>query len=245
MVTKAKKPKDKEKLFEGSSKAIYYDNENNEIIQFFKDDLRVDPSKLISISGKGVLNNSISAAIMSHLNMIGINNHFIEKINMREQTIELVDVIPLKVVISNIASGRYVSSLGFETGYIFHKPMFDWYLKSSDKPNTLLNESQIVNLQIASVDEINSIKALSSRINDFLCGLFTGIGFRLIECSLEFGRTYDIGENSVMLIDEITPDTCKLIDMNTNKRYDYESIIDNPKNAITIYQEIAKRLNIA
>jgi phosphoribosylaminoimidazole-succinocarboxamide synthase len=242
MAPKAKKIKDKEKLFEGSSKTIYYDNENNEIIQFFKDELRVDSSKVISISGKGVLNNSISATIMSHLNMVGINNHFIEKMNMREQMIELVDVIPLKVIVSNIASGRYVSSLGFEQGYVFHKPMIDWQLKSSEKGNPTLNETQIISLEIASKEEIEAIKALTTRINDFLCGLFAGIGFRLIECSLEFGRTYDIGENSIMLIDEITPDTCKLSDIASNKRYDFDLIIDDPKNAINIYQEVAHRL---
>jgi phosphoribosylaminoimidazole-succinocarboxamide synthase len=245
MAPKPKKIKDKEKLFEGSSKIIYYDNENNEIIQFFKDEFKKDDSTILSLSGKGVINNSISAVIMSHLSMIGINNHFIEKLNMREQMIELVDAIPLKVNIANIASGRYVSSLGFEAGYVFNKPMLDWRLKASEKnQETILNEAQILSLEIASMEEIQSIKALAYRVNDFISGLFAGVGLRLIECSLEFGRTYDIGENSIMLIDEISPDNCKLSDFSTNKRYDYEAILENPADSIALYQEVALRLRI-
>ncbi len=245
MAPKPKKIKDKEKLFEGSSKIIYYDNENNEIIEFFKDELRKDESSILSISGKGVINNSISASIMGHLNMVGINNHFIEKINMREQMIELVDAIPLKFNVANIASGRYVSNLGFEAGYVFNKPMLDMKLKASEKnQETFLNEVQIINLEVATIEEIKSMQALAFRVNDFLSGLFAGIGLRLIECSLEFGRTYDIGENSIMLIDEISPDNCKLSDIESNKRYDFESIIDNPEHAIAIYQEVAQRLKV-
>ncbi len=245
MKTKPKKLKDKEKLAEGSNKIIYYDNENNEIIQFFKDDLKIEENKIISISGKGILNNGISAKIMSGLNMVGINNHFIEKLNMREQMIELVDVIPLKVILSNIASGRYVDAFGFEPGFVFNKPMIDWHLKSTNKTtNVILNEAQILSLEIVSKEEIDAIQALAYRVNDYLSGMFAGIGLRLVECNLEFGRTYDVGEDSIMLIDEISPDTCKLIDFETNKKYDYEAIIENPKNAMAIYQEVAQRLKI-
>ncbi|MES2214702.1 MAG: phosphoribosylaminoimidazolesuccinocarboxamide synthase [Pseudomonadota bacterium] len=235
----------KEKLYEGSSKILYEGEEEYSLIQFFKDDFKLPNKEIIQISGKGVLNNKISAFIMESMDISGIENHFLEKINMREQRVQLLDIVPVQVCISNISAGRYVTELGVEEGYVFDSPMIDFRLKYKEHPGAVMNERQLVNFGWMTEDEVKQLKIEAFRAGAFLTGLFAGVGIRMVECHLEFGRVFD-GESFVfMLADEITPDTCRLWDIESNERFDFESIATNPQNGIEVYKEIAKRFRIS
>ncbi len=229
------------KLYEGKTKIIYQTEEEFILVQFFKDHITLD--KDIVISGKGVLNNSISAFIMSKLDMINLENHFIEKLNMREQLIQLVDVFPIKVCITYVASGRYVSHFNIEEGYVFDNPMIDFIVKGNNN-YPVVNENQLINFGWITKNELNFIKEKALKVSDFLTGMFVGIGIRLVDCSLEFGRVFNEDEFIIMLADEISPDTCRLWDVNSNQKLDFEYAIQNPDKGILVYQEVAKRLKL-
>lgn len=230
----------KQKIYEGSSKIVYQLEDEYLLIQFFKDGLKAPNGEVIQIPGKGVVNNTISAFIMEKLGTIGIDNHLVKKLNMREQLVKAAHVFPVQVLIANIACGRYVKDFGIEEGCVFDSPMVDFRMRNGSYP--VINEDQILNFNWMSLDEIKLLKSRACRINDFLAGMFSVVGLRLVECRLEFGRAIDAdGEVVMMLVDEVTPDTCSLWDTETNQRFDYESIVTSA-NAMGIYQEIAHRL---
>ena len=239
-----KATKIKEKLYEGSTKILYEGVEDFSLIQFFKDDFKLPSGEIIQISGKGSLNNKISAFIMESMDIAGIENHFLEKINMREQLVQLLEVMPVQVCVSNVSAGRYVTQLGIEEGYVFDSPMIDFRLKYKEHPGSIINEHQLVNFGWMVEEDVKQIKTDAMRINAFLTGLFAAVGIRLVECHLEFGRVCDGEIFFFMLADEITPDTCRLWDIESNARLDFEYISSNPNNAIEVYKEITKRFRI-
>jgi len=232
----------KKKLYEGSSKILYSSEEDFLLIMAFSDKATLENGETIDVSGKGVLNNNISSFIMNKLEMIGIENHFIEKINMREQLIQYVDMFPLQVVVSSVACGRFVKEFGMDEGFVFDKPIIDFRVRSREFKYPIVNEHQIVNFDWLANDEIEAVKKQSLRIYDFLSGLFIGIGIRLVECSLEFGRVFTGEESIVMLTDEISPDTCKLWHINSNERLGFELLEREPNKAFESYKLIADRL---
>lgn len=234
----------REKLYEGAHKILYESGEELSLVQFFKDDHVLENGEIIEISGKGILKNKISSTIMSHMDIACIDNHFIEQLNMREQLVQLVDIVPVHVSVSNIASSRYSKEFGIEEGYVFDTPMFDFRIKSKECKNPVTNEQQIEVFCGMTSEEVKELKQASIRVNDFLTGLFSAIGIRLVECTLEFGRVFDGEQFSLMLADEITPDNCRLWDMNSNNKLDFEYASLHPDTAILVYQEIAKRLDV-
>lgn len=231
----------KKKLYEGSSKTLYSSEEDFLLIMAFSDKATLENGETIDVSGKGVLNNNISAFIMSKLEMIGIENHFIEKINMREQLIQYVDMFPVQVVVSSVACGRFVKEFGMDEGFVFDKPIIDFCVRSREFKYPIVNEHQILNFDWLTKDEIRIVKKQALRIYDFLSGLFFGIGIRLVECRLEFGRVFTGEESIVMLTDEISPDTCKLWHINSNERLGFELLEKEPNKAFKSYQLIADR----
>ena len=242
MATKAKKTR--EKLYEGTSKILYEGDEDFSLIQFFKDDHILEDGSVVQVAGKGVLNNNISAFIMSNMDMVSIDNHFIDKINMREQIVQLVDMIPVKISVANLACGRYVDQFGIEEGYVFDQPMIDFRIKNKNILNPIINEHHMQNLCFLTSREVKSLKQVATRVNDFLAGMFAGVGIRLVECTMEIGRVFDGEEFSFMLADEVTPDTCRLWNIADNRKIDFEFAAQNPDNAAAVYKEIAKRLGI-
>ncbi len=233
----------KQKIYEGGGKDAFQTNEEDcTLILFFKDDIRKNEQK-ISISGKGVINNSVSCIMMDKINMVGIDHHFLEKINMREQLVQILDMIPVQVRISNVAINEYVTKFGVQNGYVFDRPMIDFRAKHQSRLYPSINESQIEGLYWASTSEIKIIKKIASRVNDFLTGYFAGIGLRLIECNLEFGRVFNGEELILMLGDEITIESCVLWDLSNNQKYDIDTIIEHP-DPIEIYKNIANRIGI-
>lgn len=239
-----KNKKTREVIYEGSTKTLYEGPEESTAVAFFNDNHLLDNGKVIEILGKGVLKNKISAFIMSTMDICSIENHLIETINMREQLVQLVDIVPAQVVISNVAAGRYTKDLGIEEGYVFDVPIIDFRLKSKEHDYPIVNEYQLSLFCGLSPHDIMSIRHLAGRTNDFLTGMFAGVGVRLVECTLEFGRVFD-GEQSIfMLADEVTPDSCRLWDLYSNDKLDFEHATKHPEKAISIYQEIARRLDV-
>lgn len=235
----------KNKIYEGTEKTFYTAPEEEfALIEFFKDTVKLPNGKVIESSGKGVLRNSISAHLMSKLDMVGIDNHFIEKLNMREQLIQMVDMLPIRVTVTFLACGRYTKEFGLEEGYVFEKPMIDFYYKTKDKLIPAANEDQLTNLCLLTSYDIDAIKKISLRASDFLAGYFASSGIRLVEASFEMGKVFTGEEFIMMLADEISPDTCRLWDLENNDKLDFEAIAKNPDEAVKIYQKVIEKLGV-
>ncbi|RYE06420.1 MAG: phosphoribosylaminoimidazolesuccinocarboxamide synthase [Rickettsiaceae bacterium] len=235
--------KTKQKVYTGSTKILYKTPEEHTLIMAFTDYFKTEDGNILNISGKGALNNNLSSFIMHKLDMIGIENHFIDKLNMREQLIQLVEVFPVQASVSIIACGRYVTEFGIEEGYVFDHPVIDFKIKNSILRYPVVNEHQILSFDWLSYDDIKQVKKQTIRVFDFLTGFFAAAGIRLIECTLEFGKVYDGEEFVVMIVDEISIDNCKLWDMNTNEKLGIEALRDNPENATEMCKNIMSRIS--
>ena len=197
----------KKKIYEGKAKVLYQGKEPNTIIQYFKDDATAfNNKKKATIPGKGVLNNFISELIMTRLNDINIPNHFIKRLNMREQLVHKLEIIPIEVVIRNIATGSLVKRLGIEEGKILSRPIIEFYLKNDELNDPIISEEHIIVFDWASHEELESIISISQRVNDFLTGYFYSQKIRLVDFKIEFGRLWENQEMTIMVADEISPD---------------------------------------
>ena len=231
------------KLYEGKAKILYASPEKNLAIQHFKDDATAfNNQKKATIEGKGILNNRISEHILSNLNQIGIKNHLIKRINMREQLVKIVEIIPIEFIVRNIASGSLTKRLGIEEGTVLNRPLIEYCLKNDDLGDPLISREHILTFDWLNIMELDWISEECRRINDFLQGMFRGVGIKLVDFKVEFGRSSQ--DNNIILADEISPDTCRLWDSSTEKKLDKDIFRKNLGNLIDGYQEIAKRLNI-
>ena len=231
------------KLYEGKAKIIYASPEKNLVIQHFKDDATAfNNQKKATIDGKGILNNRISEHILSNLNEIGIKNHLIKRINMREQLVKNVEIIPIEFVVRNIATGSLTKRLGIEDGTVLNRPLIEYCLKNDELGDPLISREHILTFDWLNVMELDWINEECRRINDFLQGMFRGVAIKLVDFKVEFGRSTQ--DNIIILADEISPDTCRLWDSLTEKKLDKDIFRNNLGNLIEGYQEVAKRLNI-
>jgi phosphoribosylaminoimidazole-succinocarboxamide synthase len=233
-------------IYEGKAKIIYEGPEPGTLIQYFKDDASAgDGAKSAVIAGKGVLNNRTSAHIMSKLETIGVPTHFIRSLNMREQLVRQVDVVPLEVVIRNAASGSICSRLGVEEGTLFPQPLVEFYYKKDELNDPIVSEQHIFTFGWSDPYELEEIVLQALRVNDFLSGLFSAIGIRLIDVKLEFGRLWgEHDELYIILADEISPDNCCLWDNKTGEKVDKDRFRKDLGDVIGGYEEIAKRLGL-
>jgi len=233
------------KLYEGKAKIIYATTDKDLVIQYFKDDATAfNNQKKSTIEGKGVLNNRISEHILSNLSQIGIKNHLVKRLNMREQVVKLVEIIPVEFIIRNVATGSLTKRLGIEDGTILKEPLIEYCLKDDKLGDPLIAEEHILAFDWASKKEIEKVKKMILRINDFMIGMFRGIGIKLIDFKLEFGRLNSNGKKDIILADEISPDTCRLWDSLTDKKLDKDRFRENLGDLIPAYTEVAKRLGI-
>ncbi len=231
------------KLYEGKAKIIFASDEKNLVIQHFKDDATAfNNQKRTIIEGKGILNNRISEHILSFLKEIGINNHLIKRLNMREQLIELVDIIPIEFVIRNIATGSLTKRLDIEDGTVLNSPLIEYYLKNDELGDPIISREHIINFGWLKKLELESINEQCLRINDLLQGMFRGIGIKLVDFKIEFGKRKSDGK--IILADEISPDTCRLWDEDTDKKLDKDRFRKDLGNIVEAYQEVARRLGI-
>ena len=233
------------KLYEGKAKIVYASSEKNLVIQHFKDDATAFNNKKKSvIDGKGILNNRISEHILTYLSQVGIKNHLVKRLNMREQLIKRVEIIPIEFVVRNIATGSLTNRLGIEEGTVLDSTLIEYCLKDDKLGDPIISKEHIYTFKWATKREIEKIDRQLLRINDFLVGLFRGIGIKLVDFKVEFGRYKNNSKNEILLADEISPDTCRLWDMNTEKKLDKDRFRKNLGNLIQAYQEVAKRLGI-
>ena len=233
------------KLYEGKAKIIYATHDKNLVIQYFKDDATAfNNLKKSTIEGKGVLNNRISEHILSNLSQIGIKNHLVKRLNMREQIIKFVEIIPIEFIVRNVASGSITKRLGIEDGTVLKQPLLEYCLKDDILGDPLIAEEHILVFDWATKPELEKVKKMILRINDFMIGMFRGVGIKLIDFKLEFGRLKENGKSEVILADEISPDTCRLWDSITDKKLDKDRFRKDLGDLIPAYTEVAKRLGI-
>ena len=233
------------KLYEGKAKILYAGPETGTAIQHFKDHATAfNNQKQSTIEGKGILNNRISEHILSNLNGVGIETHLIKRINMREQLIKLVEIIPIEFVVRNIATGSLTNRLGIEDGTVLEKPLIEFCYKNDELNDPLVAREHIYAFDWASPEELDFIVSQCLRINDFMQGMFKSVGIKLVDFKLEFGRLNQDGKKNIILADEISPDTCRLWDVTSEEKLDKDRFRKNLGNLFEAYQEVAKRLNI-
>jgi phosphoribosylaminoimidazole-succinocarboxamide synthase len=235
------------KIYEGKAKILFEGSQPGTLIQHFKDDATAfNRQKQGVIEGKGVLNNYISEFIMRRLEEISIPTHFISRINMREQLVRQVEIIPLEVVVRNVAAGSLAKRLGIKEGEALSRPLVEFYYKKDELGDPLVTEEHILAFNWASNFEITTMINVTLRINDFLSGLFAGIGLKLVDFKVEYGRLYDEEheEPQILLADEISPDNCRLWDIKTGEPFDKDRFRKDLGNIKEAYQEVARRLGV-
>ena len=233
------------KLYEGKAKIIYATTDKNLVIQYFKDDATAfNNLKKSNIEGKGVLNNRISEHILTNLTQIGIKNHLVKRLNMREQIIKFVEIIPIEFIIRNVATGSITKRLGIAEGTVLKEPLLEYCLKDDKLGDPLIAQEHILAFDWATKQELEKVKKMILRINDFMIGMFRGVGIKLIDFKIEFGRLKVNGKSEIILADEISPDTCRLWDSVTDKKLDKDRFRKDLGDLIPAYTEVAKRLGI-
>ena len=234
------------KLYEGKAKILYEGPEKGTAIQHFKDDATAfNNLKKSTVEGKGVLNNRISEHILSNLNQIGIKTHLIKRLNMREQLVRLVEIFPVEFIVRNIATGSLTKKLGIPDGTVLSKPLIEYSYKNDDLGDPLVAKEHILEFHwIKNESELNFINDCCLRINDFMQGMFRAVGIKLVDFKLEFGSAIIDEKNEILLADEISPDTCRLWDIVSEKKLDKDRFRKDLGNIIQAYQEVARRLGI-
>ena len=234
-------------VYEGKAKILYEGPEPGTLIQYFKDDTTAfDAQKRAVLDGKGVLNNRISEFMMTRLAGVGIPTHFIRRLNMREQLIKKVEIIPLEVVVRNVAAGSLAKRLGIEEGQVLPRPIVEFYYKDDALHDHLVTEEHIAAFGWAGPQEYDDLISLALRVNDFMSGLFAAVGIRLIDFKLEFGRYFegDAEIPRILLADEISPDSCRLWDFDSGEKLDKDRFRRDLGGVTEAYAEVARRLGI-
>ena len=232
-------------LYEGKAKTLFEGPEPGTIVQYFKDDATAfNNQKHGIITGKGVLNNRISEYLMTRLESIGVPTHFLRRLNMREQLVREVEIIPVEIVVRNVAAGTLVKRLGLEEGAPLPRSIVEYYYKNDELGDPLVSEEHITAFGWANTQDIDEMLQYALRVNDFLCGLFLGVGLKLVDFKLEFGRLWEDEEMRIVLADEISPDSCRLWDIATNEKLDKDRFRRDLGGVEEAYQEVARRLGV-
>ena len=233
------------RIYEGKAKILYEGPEPGTLIQHFKDDATAfNNKKHDKIEGKGVLNNRISEYLFMKLGEIGVPTHFIKRLNMREQLIREVEIIPLEVVVRNVAAGSLATRLGIDEGTALPRSIVEFYYKNDALGDPMVTEEHITAFGWATPQEIDDVMSLALRINDFLSGLFLGVGIRLVDFKCEFGRLWENETMRIVLADEISPDCSRLWDIETQNKLDKDRFRRDMGGLVEAYQEVARRLGI-
>jgi phosphoribosylaminoimidazole-succinocarboxamide synthase len=236
---------EREKIYEGKAKILYKGTEKNTAIQYFKDHATAfNNLKKSTIEGKGIFNNRISEHIFIKLNQVGIKTHFIKSLSEREQLVHMVEIIPLEFIVRNIATGSLTKRLGIKDGTVLTKPLLEYSYKNDELGDPLVAREHIDEFNWASSDELDLISNQCLKINNFMQTMFKSVGIKLVDFKLEFGRTNIDGKKEILLADEISPDTCRLWDVVSEKKLDKDRFRKDLGNLIQAYQEVAERLGI-
>ncbi len=232
-------------IYEGKAKKLFEGPDAGTVIVHFKDDATAfNNQKKGIISGKGVINNKISEYLMVRLTEIGVPNHFIRTLNMREQLCKAVEIVPLEVIVRNIAAGSLSKRFGISEGQYLPYPLVEYCFKSDKLEDPMVSPEHIVLFDWADPIELEDIANMALRINDYLSGLFMGVGLRLVDFKVEFGRLYDGNMVQIVLADEISPDSCRLWDEMTGEKMDKDRFRRDLGNVEEAYREVARRLGV-
>jgi phosphoribosylaminoimidazole-succinocarboxamide synthase len=235
----------RKKIYEGKAKIMYEGPEPGTLVQYFKDDATAfNAEKRATIEGKGVLNNRLSEFFMTGLNAIGVPTHFIKRLNMREQLIRQVEIIPLEVIVRNFAAGSMAKRLGMEEGTALPRPIVEFSYKDDALGDPLVPEEYIIAFGWASQQDLDDIVALALRVNDFVSGVMFGVGIKLVDFKIEIGRIWDGEFVRLVVADEISPDSCRLWDIETGQKLDKDVFRRDLGNLTDAYTEVARRLGV-
>ncbi|MBF8982904.1 phosphoribosylaminoimidazolesuccinocarboxamide synthase [Lutibacter sp. B2] len=229
-----------EMLYEGKAKKVYKTEDENKYIVFYKDDATAfNGEKKGSISDKGIVNNKMSNLLFKMLEEKGIPTHFEETLNDRETLVKAVKILPLEVIIRNVAAGSLSKRLGIEEGTQLPSTIFEFCYKNDDLGDPMINDYHVEAMKLATKEQVETIKKYTFKINEMLCEFFLERGLKLIDFKLEFG----VYNEEVILADEISPDTCRLWDVNTNKKMDKDRFRRDLGDVEETYQEVLNRVN--
>ncbi len=233
-------------VHEGKAKTVYEGPETGTHIHYYKDETVTDGrTRTATVAGKGVINNRISAHLMTRLETIGIPTHFLRSVNMREQLVRALDMIPVEVIIRNVAAGDFAKRLGIKEGTVLPRPVVEFFLKNDALHDPWISEDHMYTFGWVNPYEVDEIMNMTWRVNDYLSGLFSGVGLQLVDMKLEFGRLWgEYDELYIMLADEISPDTCRLWDEKTGEKLDKDRFRENLGNVAEAYQDVAERLGL-
>ncbi|MEK4758705.1 phosphoribosylaminoimidazolesuccinocarboxamide synthase [Viridibacillus sp. FSL E2-0187] len=227
-------------LYEGKAKRLYSTAEENILFVEYKDSATAfNGEKKEEIAGKGILNNKITTLIFDKLKSAGIESHFVEQISENEQLVKKVDIIPIELVVRNIAAGSLAKRLGYEEGTPLRRPIVEFYYKNDDLGDPLITTEHIEILNIATPEEVQALYNNGLKVNEVLRPLFQEIGVTLVDFKLEFGRD---ASGQVLLADEVSPDTCRLWDIETNQKLDKDVFRRDLGNLTDVYKIILARL---
>ena len=232
-------------IYEGKAKILYEGPEPGTLVQYFKDDATAfNAEKKDVIDGKGALNNRLSEFFMNGLSQIGVPTHFIKRLNMREQLIRQVEIIPLEVIVRNVAAGSICKRLGMEEGTALPRPIVEFSYKDDALGDPLVPEEYIIAFGWASQHDLDDIVSLALRVNDFMSGVMLGVGIKLIDFKIEIGRVWEGDFQRLIVADEISPDSCRLWDMDTGEKLDKDVFRRDLGNLADAYTEVARRLGV-
>jgi len=235
----------RKKIYEGKAKILYEGPEPGTIVQYFKDDATAfNAQKKEVIDGKGVLNNRLSEFFMTGLAQIGVPTHFIKRLNMREQLVRQVEIVPLEVIVRNYAAGTMSKRLGIDEGTQLPRPIVEYCYKDDALGDPLVTEEHIAAFGWASQQDMDDILSLALRVNDFLSGVMMAVGIRLVDFKIEIGRVYDGDFMRLIIADEISPDSCRLWDIETGQKLDKDVFRRDLGNLTDAYTEVARRLGV-
>jgi phosphoribosylaminoimidazole-succinocarboxamide synthase len=230
----------REQIYEGKAKKVYATDNPNYVIVSYKDDATaLDGLKKGTIAGKGVINNRMTNFLMEMLEKAGVPTHLVKELNDRETVVRKVKIVPLEVIVRNISAGSFAKRYGVEEGIVFAQPTIEFSYKNDDLHDPLINEYHALALGLATKEEIETIKAMAFKVNDTLKAYFLGIGIKLVDFKLEFGRLPD---GKIVLADEISPDTCRFWDAKTNEKLDKDRFRRDMGGVEDAYREMMKRV---
>ena len=227
-------------LYEGKAKKVFATEDPALCIVSYKDDATAfNGLKKGTIAGKGVVNNRMSNLMMQLLEKSGVPTHFVEELSDRDTLVKKVEIVPLEVIIRNVSAGSFAKHYGVEEGIVFDEPTIEFSYKNDELGDPLLNSYHALALKLATKEEIETIKKYAFKVNEVLSEYFKTLGIRLVDFKLEFGRLED---GTIVLADEISPDTCRLWDIKTNEKLDKDRFRRDMGGVEDAYKEVFKRL---
>ena len=230
----------KEQLYEGKAKKVFATDDPNLVIVSYKDDATAfNGEKKGTIAGKGAINNVMSNHMFQLLEQQGVPTHFVEQLSDRETVVKKVSIVPLEVIVRNISAGSFAKRYGVKEGIVFDEPTFELSYKNDDLGDPLMNDYHAIALKLATREEIELIKSMTFKVNEVMKQYFDTLNVTLVDFKLEFGKTAD---GTIVLADEISPDTCRLWDKTTGEKLDKDRFRRDMGGVEEAYQEIMKRV---